>query len=685
MFVAVRAPAVWASEPSIDVLITEFVASNDSSLADENGCFPDWIELHNPCQPSVDLTGWYLTDDANNLTMWQFPAVTLARGEFLVVFASGMDRTDPLATLHTNFRLSAGGEYLALVRPDGVTVEQEFGPTYPPHVTDESYGFDQVAATLVATGDLATYHVPTLADDALGSTWTESDLDDTAWLSDEIGFGFINSAAAEFDVTYYKANITVSNLATAEDVISDPTKQSEVASETAPVINYLNSGGSAHYSGDAPFPGTTLGSGLNDFVMEATTTVIIPTAGDWSFGVNSDDGFGLELSNGVDVFGISFPGTRGPGDTIGVFNITTPGPYDLRLVFFERGGGSEVELFAAEGSHTTWNAQDFDLVGDTANGGLSVVGFGGDFRTDVEADMLDTNASLWARIDFDVVDPSLFAVLSMEIKYEDGYVAYLNGQEVAQSNAPAMPAWDSVALGDRPLADAFVAELVDLSADVGLLQPGSNTLAVHAMNDAASDPEFLLAVKLTAVQAVGDLTGNFFVEPTPGDYNGLGLPGYAGTPTFSEPGRTFVGLFSVTLTPDDVGATIRYTFDGSEPTASNGTDYTGPIQISDTTRIRARQFEPGLLPGPIVGATFVELGPDVADFDSNLPLIILENYGAGNVPADPPQAGSMSIFEPVNGRTALADGPVLHTHRLQDSRIEYAEPAQEGLYDRGSR
>lgn len=121
-------------------LITEFMASNVTTLFDQDREASDWIELHNPDPTPVNLAGWYLTDTASNRTRWQFPAVTLAPGAYLVVFASNKNRRDPAAELHTNFALGAEGEYLALVRPDGVTVASEYAPNYPRQSVDVSYG-----------------------------------------------------------------------------------------------------------------------------------------------------------------------------------------------------------------------------------------------------------------------------------------------------------------------------------------------------------------------------------------------------------------------------------------------------------------------------------------------------------------------------------------------------------------
>ncbi|MFV2065593.1 MAG: lamin tail domain-containing protein, partial [Pirellulales bacterium] len=121
-------------------VISELMAANRTVLADEDGDFSDWLEIRNPTPAALDLGGWYLTDDADRLTKWQLPQVTLAPDSELLVFASDKDRTDPDGQLHTNFKLNANGEYLALVRPDGVTVEHAYSPEFPTQVDDVSYG-----------------------------------------------------------------------------------------------------------------------------------------------------------------------------------------------------------------------------------------------------------------------------------------------------------------------------------------------------------------------------------------------------------------------------------------------------------------------------------------------------------------------------------------------------------------
>ncbi len=136
------AKAYTAQVPQSSVYISEFMASNGDTLADGDGEFSDWLELYNNDSAEVDLTGWYLTDDSTNLTKWQLPATTLGAGEYLVIFASSKDRAVAGAELHTNFKLTSGGEYLALVQPDSTTVASAYAPSYPAQFRDVSYGFD---------------------------------------------------------------------------------------------------------------------------------------------------------------------------------------------------------------------------------------------------------------------------------------------------------------------------------------------------------------------------------------------------------------------------------------------------------------------------------------------------------------------------------------------------------------
>ncbi len=129
--------------------LAEFLADNEAgvnALQDEDGDISDWIELRNPNAFTLDVGGRFLTDDPTDLKKWPLPVVQIPAGGFLVIFASSKDRRDPRAQLHTNFKLSAGGDYLALVERDGTSALQQFPSDYPAtkafpkQIRDSSYG-----------------------------------------------------------------------------------------------------------------------------------------------------------------------------------------------------------------------------------------------------------------------------------------------------------------------------------------------------------------------------------------------------------------------------------------------------------------------------------------------------------------------------------------------------------------
>lgn len=110
------------------LVINEFVASNHGGLMDAHGDTPDWIELHNPGEETIELAGWGLSDDEGNPRRWVFEQGTVEPGGFFVVFASGKDRQAAFHP-HTNFAISSAGEPLLLTDPGGDVVD--FVPETP--------------------------------------------------------------------------------------------------------------------------------------------------------------------------------------------------------------------------------------------------------------------------------------------------------------------------------------------------------------------------------------------------------------------------------------------------------------------------------------------------------------------------------------------------------------------------
>ncbi len=196
------------------LVVSEFLASNSNGLADELGNQEDWLEITNSSGAAVNLSGWYLTDEASNLGKWPMPAWTLNAGARMVVFASnrnkrpvqtvsGVDNAGTAASprLATNFKIGASaGGYLALTKDaagGGLTVISVFS-SYPKQVTDISYGLSQTTTALVAAGAAAKALVPTVGNggNLLGATWRggAEPFTDASWTSGTTGVGVAGTA-----------------------------------------------------------------------------------------------------------------------------------------------------------------------------------------------------------------------------------------------------------------------------------------------------------------------------------------------------------------------------------------------------------------------------------------------------------------------------------------------------------
>lgn len=127
--------AVTFPAPAVgSLLINEVLASNDALLFDLNGEDDDWIELVNTTNTTIDLAGFYLSDDPLNLMAWAFPAgTTIPANGYLLVWA---DKDTLQQGLHANFKISADGEYVYL--SNGLNVHDQI--SFGPQIANISYG-----------------------------------------------------------------------------------------------------------------------------------------------------------------------------------------------------------------------------------------------------------------------------------------------------------------------------------------------------------------------------------------------------------------------------------------------------------------------------------------------------------------------------------------------------------------
>ena len=157
----------------------------------------------------------------------------------------------------------------------------------------------------------------------------------------------------------------------------------------------------------------------------------------------------------------------------------------------------------------------------------------------------------------------------------------------------------------------------------------------------------------------------FMSQPTPGAPNNP-IPSMPGVVEISPPGGTFTGSLVVTLSTGSGGAVIHFTLDGTVPTVTSPV-YEGPITVPATTRLRAVAVERvnGLI-GGVSGASWVRLAPDLAGYTSPLPVVVIENFNAGPVPAKGlsnqqvvAQAAVWMLQERVGGAASITGLPQL--------------------------
>ncbi|MFZ0827195.1 MAG: CotH kinase family protein [Verrucomicrobiia bacterium] len=508
------------------VMITEFMASNTHTLLDEDGDSSDWIEIENTSGSTVNLLNWALTDSAGNPTKWLFPSTNIAPGDFMVIFASGKDRRAPGQELHTNFKLSADGEYLALFRPDRSTAT-EIAPQFPSQFPDVSYGLGMQFTTtpLVATNAAIHYLIP--ADASVDAIWTQTAFDDSSWLAGTNGIGYETgivdpqeeSFAAKVLATqpeaYWRLNETTGPTAAnlGSDGVSDgggylgnvvlggagprpPAFPTLEANNNAPVFD----GSSAYINGpyellnDLPAftiaawicPAATPNSltglfgqiGTMELGFNTPTTIQIWTpAGSVSapYPYATNTWHYITAVGGNGQLALYFDGTLAGNTMISAanfgeseydFNIGGGGIFDTSGNYFQ-GQIDEVAVWfraLATNEITALLASNADQVSYTNY-----------INTDVLSKMYGVNATAYVRLPFTISDTNTFNDLQLFMRYDDGFAAFLNGHLIASANAP----------GESPTVPA----LTDLGTTAPT--PGSNDVSQLLTSGQANMPDGL--------------------------------------------------------------------------------------------------------------------------------------------------------------------------------------------------
>ena len=698
------------------VIIPEFMADNTRTLADEDGAYEDWIEIYNTSSSPVNLDGWYLTDDADDLTRWRFPSTNLNAGGFLVVFASGKNRRAPGAPLHTDFKLAAAGDYLALVRPD-FQIATEFASKFPKQVPDVSFGFGLVTTNtvLLPTNSPVRVFIPTAASPR--SSWILPGFDDSNWTRGTNGVGYDTGAVEpnfysgrvvqSQPVAYWRLGETSGAVATSSGTLGVSAKGAYqngvalgVAGPRSPALDgFEPDNAAAEFDGLDDFVGgpTGLLDNRSSFTMAGWIRPTGPQGPRTGlFGENDAVEFGFINATTIELWtpvgqidtAYPFPDNEwhhvvavGTGRALelyydGNLAASTPGSvasYGASGFDFNIGGGG---VFDASGNPflgqidevAVWDrALTAGEIGDLLTGGPGVpVDFGPSIATDLRPVLWNVNSSAFIRIPFEVANPSDIAQLTLRLKYDDGFVAWLNGQEIARRNAPDAPAWNSTATGSRPDAQAVQFEGFNVTPFASLLEAGANVLAIQGLNINATNTDFLTQAELVAT-GVGTIgaQASYFSTPTPGALNSFGAAdtgpliidvGHApGTPSTNQELRVTARVLPTFNPVAEVTLHYRVMFAGEIALAMNDRGVDGDAVAGDgiwSGKIPAGAAAKGQMIRYHVSAS------DVQNNRSRWPLFTdpadSEQY-LGTVVTDPGIQSSMPVVQLFVENTGVSD------------------------------
>lgn len=629
------------------------MANNSRTLADENGQYPDWIELQNTGTSAVNLQGWKLSAVSANSKPWSFGSTNLAPGQFLVVFASGKNRTTPGLPFHTDFTLLADGDELILLHPDGQTRASDivFGQQWK----DRSQGIGRVAANtpLIPLGAPARFHVPTAPGDSPGWQGGDVGFDDSGWIPVTTGIGFDRSTNGSTSLLAYWNFNSLNNQGRVPDLSSG-----------------AHAGTLTQASLSGPGTGVSLSGTDRALNLTGTSVMVVPDAAKGAFDravANNAITISLWIWGGPQQPApqmLFWAGSNTDGGGIRSLNVHLP--WSDSVIYWDTGccDPSTQRVSVSEPDSTLWKGrwnhyafvkrgttkqiwQNGKLLLEGTNtdplapirsfylGAMTATGSSGyqglvdevsiwdsalrpeqiqalsrrasaiDLRelppfiaSDVADSLWNVNASAWLRIPFTIENPAAYSFLSLRLRYNDGFAAYLNGVELLRRNAPTALSFDSSATAERPQGTSTVVEEIELGAP-NSLRAGRNILAFHALNRSIDNPSFLLQPELNG----GLQTDNrFFVEPTPGKPNGAGFGGFVDEISFSAKHGLYWEPFDLQLRCPTPGSTLIYTLDGSVPSLTNGTRSQGTnlvLQIRTTTTVRAMAFREDFAPSEV--------------------------------------------------------------------------------------
>jgi hypothetical protein len=477
----------WTVDTSYRRLVINEVLASNQSAVEHQGTFPDMVELYYDGPAALSVAGMSLSDNPDRPTKFVFPAGTMIDpGQYLVLYA---DSQTTASGFHLGFAFKAEGDDLYLYDQAGNLVDSvEFGAQLP----DFSIG-------RVGDSDRWSLTIPTL-----GQANIPYPVGDPRTLR-------INEWLASQDVLFPSDFIELYNpqplpVDLGGFYLTD-TPEGEPEWNRLTPLTFIAAEGYAVFIADSETrPGHLdfrLSSGgdmiaLFDAAFHRIDQVIFgPQTADVSQGRTPDGDTALAF------FLAPTPGAPNPGEK-------KPPTTTVVLTLVEEKADKKVLVPEGPISDDWRGGNPFDdsgwMVCTGAPGGVGYErgqGYEDLITLDTEDLMYGSgkNNSCYVRIPF-TVDPAVLDGLSgltLKVRYDDGYVAYLNGKEVARANFTGTPAWNSQADSAGEANGQDFDDFIDISQNISDLKAGANLLAIHAMNGGSTSSDFLISAALDAV------------------------------------------------------------------------------------------------------------------------------------------------------------------------------------------
>jgi len=475
------ASRTWTVDTSYSkLLINEVLAINISSVEHE-GTYPDLIELYYDGPAALNLSGMSISDNPEDPARFVFPAgATLQPGAYLVLYADSGTTT---SGIHLAFALNGNGEGIYLYDRSGTLLDSvEFGLQLP-DLSIGRAGHDGQWRLTVPTFGGANVAQP------LGDPQT---LKINEFLADGLVL-FEDDFIELFNP--HPAPVDLSSLYLTDNPITQPQK-----SPLGPLGFIAGEGFCVFIADESSQPGhvdfrlspdgemiALLDAGLN----EIDKVLYQPQTTDVSYG-RVPDGMG-----NLTFFGLPTPGIANPSS----------GPPTVTIVSLVPESADKRVLVPTDDIGQAWIEPDFDdSAWNLCTGGPGGVGYERTqgyedlIRLDLEQQMYAENTTCYIRIPFRVEADALAGLseLTLKIRYDDGFVAYLNGVEVASRNFLGAPAWDSRAGASHSDSAAREFEPIDISGFIGDLKLDNNILAIHGLNSSRTSSDALISAELEA-------------------------------------------------------------------------------------------------------------------------------------------------------------------------------------------